>query len=297
MQKKIAVINDISGFGRCSTTVTLPILSYLGVQCCPVPTAILSNHMGYPYYYIDDYTDRMGAYIANWRKLGLKFEGIMTGFLGSAKQIDIVKDFIRDFSKKDTLVTVDPVMGDHGKIYVTYTDRMCTEMKRLVALSNITTPNLTEAAFLLGREVCGARGAGVSAGVSAREAEEWCVELAGMGPEYSIVTSAPAEEPGRIATLAYDRREGKLWRVCCEELPASYPGTGDAFASAVTGGLLRGETLPEAVARAVYFIHEGIRETMACEHDPLDGMHQEKVLHCLAEEVRGVVAEPVERGR
>ena len=162
---------------------------------------------------------------------------------------------------------------------------MVEGMRRLCGRAKVVTPNLTEAAFLLGREVCGARGAGVSV----REAEEWCVELAGMGPEYSIVTSAPAEEPGRIATLAYDRREGKLWRVCCEELPASYPGTGDAFASAVTGGLLRGETLPEAVARAVYFIHEGIRETMACEHDPLDGMHQEKVLHCLAE--------PVERGR
>ena len=148
MQKKIAVINDISGFGRCSITVTLPILSYLGVQCCPVPTAILSNHMGFPNYYIDDYTDRMRVYIENWGKLGLRFEGIMTGFLGSAEQIDIVKGFIRDFSKEDTLVIVDPVMGDHGKIYATYTEEMCTQMKKLVALSDITTPNLTEACKL-----------------------------------------------------------------------------------------------------------------------------------------------------
>ena len=186
MQKKIAVINDISGFGRCSITVTLPILSYLGVQCCPVPTAILSNHMGYLHYFIDDYTDRMEAYIENWRKLGLQFEGIMTGFLGSAEQIDIVKGFIRDFAKKDTLVIVDPVMGDHGKIYVTYTEEMCMEMKKLVALSDITTPNLTEACKLSDTPY-------KATGWRKQELYAMAEKIASLGPAKVVVTGIPQE--------------------------------------------------------------------------------------------------------
>lgn len=283
--KKIAAIHDLSGYGRASLTVAIPVLSAMGCQVCPLPTAVLSAHSEYPGFRSLDLTDHMQPIIDHWRELGLRFDALYSGYLASGRQLDIVERFFVEFGREDNFVVVDPVMGDRGVLYPGMDAGMVEGMRRLCGRAKVVTPNLTEAAFLLGREVCGARGAGVSV----REAEEWCVELAGMGPEYSIVTSAPAEEPGRIATLAYDRREGKLWRVCCEELPASYPGTGDAFASAVTGGLLRGETLPEAVARAVYFIHEGIRETMACEHDPLDGMHQEKVLHCLAE--------PVERGR
>ena len=133
MQKKIAVINDISGFGRCSIAVSLPIISYLGVQCCPVPTSIFSNHTGYPHFFFDDYTDRMPAYIANWKKLGLTFEGITTGFLGSVRQIRIVKEFIREFSRENTLIIIDPVMGDNGRLYSTYTKELCEEMKQLTS--------------------------------------------------------------------------------------------------------------------------------------------------------------------
>ena len=115
MQKKIAIINDVSGFGRCSVTVELPIISYMGVQCCPVPTAVLSNHMGYPNYFMDNYTDRMETYIENWRKLNLRFDGIATGFLGSVEQIAIVKRFINTFSVEDSMVIVYPVMVDHGR--------------------------------------------------------------------------------------------------------------------------------------------------------------------------------------
>ena len=131
-QKKIAVINDLSGFGRCSLTVSLPIISYLGVQCCPLPTSILSNHMGYGEYFFDDYTDRMEEYIAKWRKLGLKFEGITSGFLGSVAQIEMVVRFIEEFRSRRTRVIIDPVMGDNGRIYVTYTKEMCDGMKKLI---------------------------------------------------------------------------------------------------------------------------------------------------------------------
>ena len=113
IQKKIAVINDMSGYGRCSIAVSLPVISKLKVQCCPVPTAIFSNHTGYEHYFFDDYTEKMPEYIRNWKLLGLEFSGIYSWFLGSDAQIDIVENFIRDFRTEQTLVIIDPVMGDY----------------------------------------------------------------------------------------------------------------------------------------------------------------------------------------
>lgn len=147
-QKKIAAINDISGFGRCSITVSLPVISHMKVQCCPLPTAIFSNHTGYASYFFDDYTEKMPEFIDNWKKLGLSFEGITTGFLGSKRQIEIVEKFLSEFKNKETKVIIDPVMGEDGKPYATYTDEMCGEMKKLVCHADILTPNLTEACLL-----------------------------------------------------------------------------------------------------------------------------------------------------
>ena len=147
-QKKIALINDMTGFGRCSIAVALPVISMLRVQCCALPTAIFSNHTGFESFYYQDYTDHMQPSINEWKKLGLEFSGICTGFLGSARQIAIVSDFIRDFKRPDNLVIIDPVMGDYGKPYPTYTEEMCGEMKKLVEFADILTPNVTEACVL-----------------------------------------------------------------------------------------------------------------------------------------------------
>ena len=147
-QKKIAVINDFAGFGRCSIAVALPIISMLRVQCCPLPTSLFSNHTGFKSFFFDDYTAKMPAYINEWKKLKLKFNGISTGFLGSKEQIQIVTEFFRDFNSEDNLIIVDPVMGDYGKPYPTYTLEMCEEMKKLVRYADILTPNVTEACIL-----------------------------------------------------------------------------------------------------------------------------------------------------
>ena len=151
-QKKIALINDITGFGRCSVAVELPVISMMKVQCCVIPTAILSNHTGFNSFYFDDYTPKMESYIEQWKNLNLAFNGICSGFLGSQSQISIVSDFIRDFSDKDTVVIVDPVMGDNGRKYSTYTDEMCDMMKQLAGQAHILTPNLTEACILTDTE-------------------------------------------------------------------------------------------------------------------------------------------------
>ena len=147
-QKKIAVINDISGFGKCSVTAALPIISAMGVQCCPLPTAILSNHTEYPSYSFFDYTEHMENYMKEWKKLDLRFSGICTGFLGSERQIEIVEEFLSMFQEKETKVIVDPIMGDAGKTYETYTDELCERMHRLVEHADIITPNVTEACIL-----------------------------------------------------------------------------------------------------------------------------------------------------
>ena len=151
-QRKIAMINDISGYGRCSLTVAIPILSAMGIQCCPVPTSILSNHTGFPVWFFDDYTDKMESYLEKWKELNLRFDGIATGFLGSERQIQIVMDAINDFKTPDTQVIVDPIMGDHGKTYATCTPQLCQEMEKLVRLAQAVTPNVTEGCILTGRE-------------------------------------------------------------------------------------------------------------------------------------------------
>ena len=149
-QKKLALVNDVTGYGRCSIAVALPIVSALKVQGCILPTAILSVHTGFHDYYLDDYTDHMTPYIDSWKKNDLTFDGISTGFLGSVRQIDMVLDFLRDFKGPDTKVIVDPVMGDNGRIYASYTQDMCDEMRRLLSAADVLTPNLTEACELLG---------------------------------------------------------------------------------------------------------------------------------------------------
>ena len=148
-QKKLALVNDVTGYGRCSIAVALPIVSALKVQGCILPTAILSVHTGFHDYYLDDYTDHMTPYIESWKKNGLTFDGISTGFLGSARQIDIVLDFLHDFKGPQTLAFIDPVMGDDGQLYPSYTQEMCDEMRRLLAYADVVTPNVTEACELL----------------------------------------------------------------------------------------------------------------------------------------------------
>ena len=143
-QKKIALINDYTGFGRCSIAVMAPIISAMKIQAVTVPTAILSAHTQFPEYFFDDYTSKMKAYIQTYKDIGLTFDAIATGFLGSEEQTDIVIDFIKTFKKDEDFVLVDPVMGDYGKIYKTYTPGMCRKMKELVKYADIITPNLTE---------------------------------------------------------------------------------------------------------------------------------------------------------
>lgn len=271
MQKKIAIINDVSGFGRCSVTVELPIISYMGVQCCPVPTAVLSNHMGYPNYFMDNYTDRMEIYIENWRKLNLRFDGIATGFLGSVEQIAIVKRFINTFSVEDTLVIVDPVMGDHGRLYSTYTEELCTQMRELIGLADIATPNLTEACKLSGVPYQADRW-------RKKQLHTMAEEIASFGPSRVVITGIP--QGGFIANYVYERgAEPQIIRT--HKVGAERSGTGDVFSSIIAADGVNGVPFHRSVRKASGFVKKCILRSEEMDIPKTDGVCFEEVLYQL----------------
>ena len=147
--KKIAVIHDLSGMGKCSLTAAIPVISAMGVQACPLPTAVLSNQTGYGSYFWDDYTDRMELIMDEWKKTGFTPDGVYTGFLGDARQVDLILKFVDMFCTEGTHILVDPVMGDRGETYKTYSETLCEKMRTLVREATVITPNLTEALLLL----------------------------------------------------------------------------------------------------------------------------------------------------
>lgn len=257
MSKKIAIINDISGYGRCSTSVILPIVSHLGVQGCAVPTAIFSNHTGFPSFFCKDFTEYMAAYIEEWKKLDLKFDGIMTGFLGSAKQISIVEEFIKHFATEETHVLVDPVMGDNGRIYPTYTEKLCRDMRRLIAYADIITPNLTEACFLTGTRYH-------ESGWRRAELERMARQLLHMGTKRLVITGVKMGNDSIGNVIAsQDSDEVIYQRQLLVEQTRS--GTGDVFASILGADAVNGVEFADSCRRASRFVRNCLVETIRTE--------------------------------
>lgn len=270
-QKKIAVIQDISGYGRCSMAVAMPVISAMQVQCCMVPTAIFSNHTAFPNYYFDDYTDRMPEYIENWKKLSLRFDGIYCGFLGSIRQIEIVSDFIREFRTEQTQVIVDPVMGDHGRAYATCTPDLCKEMKKLVSCADIVTPNLTEACILTEIPFR-------SSGWKKKEIEKLADAIHEMGPKQVVLTGIRQGE--YIANFVSDNRENRQF-IRTQKVGTERCGTGDLFASIVAADAVNGVPFGESVKKASQFIRRCIVKSMEMEIPVTDGVCFEEFLYTL----------------
>ncbi len=272
---RVAAIHDISGFGRASLTVVIPILSTMGFQVCPLPTAVLSTHTGgFEGFKFIDLTSHMREYIDHWKNLDLKFDALYSGFLGSEEQIEIVDDFFHAFKKEDQLIIVDPVMGDDGKRYQTVSENMVKGMRRLVKGADIITPNITEAAFLLEKDV--------PKTVSETQIKKWLNQLCEMGPEFSVITSVPdGLKDKSTSTVAYNARDKRFWKVTCDYIPAHYPGTGDMFTSVLVGSLMQGDSLPIALDRAQHFVSMAIRATFGFEIPHREGVLLERVLGSL----------------
>ena len=273
---RVAAIHDMSGFGRCSLTVAIPVLSAMGVQCCPLPTAFLSTHTGgFQGFTFLDMTEEMPRVAGHWKSLGLTFSAIYSGFLGSERQIGIVADFIREFRTPGTVVVVDPVMGDDGQAYQTYTPAMCGGMARLAELADVITPNLTEAAFLLGRDYreLPADEAGLR-----RVAEELS-----LGGKRSVALTGASLAPGKTGAMCFDARTGRTEAVQTDFIAHPLHGTGDVFASVLTGALVKGVPLVEAAGQAVGFIHACAVRTVEQDLPLREGVDFEPLLGLLTD--------------
>lgn len=269
-QKKIALINDFTGFGRCSIAVELPIISMLKIQCCPLPTSILSNHTGFDSFFFDDYTDKMSPYISEWKKLDLRFSGICSGFLGSREQIHIVTDFFRNFKSDGTLIIVDPVMGDYGKLYSTYTRDMCEEMKQLVTYADILTPNVTEACILTDTPY--------QEKFRMRDYLRMAQELSAKGPSKIVITGI--RQGDFIANYCYESgREPHVQR--SHKIGTQRSGTGDIFTAIIAADAVNQVPFQKSVKKASLFIKKCIQRSIELDIPLTDGVCFEEVLYTL----------------
>lgn len=266
-QKKIAVINDFCGFGRCSAAVSLPVISAMRIQCCPLPTAIFSDHTGYDSFYRVDFTEHMAAYMDEWVKLGLHFDGILTGFLGSDGQVDTVKRFFEIFAKDGCTVVIDPVMGDSGKLYQTYSVRLAERMSSLVPYADILTPNLTEACILTGTEykTC----------MESAELEDICKKLSGPGPEKIVISGIDRGE--YIENFVYERGKPPL-TIKERKTGPCRSGTGDVFSSVIAADAVNGVPFSESVRHASSFIAKALKYTAELDLPETDGICFEEFL-------------------
>ena len=243
---RLAMINDIAGFGRCSTTVSLPVISVMKVQVCPVPTSVLSNHLGFPLCHFDDYTSHMRDYIKVWNELGLTFDGLYCGFLGNEEQIDIVREFVEMF--RPPLFLLDPVMGDHGRAYSSITETHVQKMKELLPLADIITPNITEACLLTGTPWKDGEW-------TMQELSGLCERLASLCLKDSVSASiviTGIRQGDFLVNFLWD--DGIYTTVASPIAGASRPGTGDIFVSILAADAVRGETLLSSVQKAANFV-------------------------------------------
>lgn len=266
-QKKLAVINDFCGFGRCSLTVSLPVVSALKVQCCPVPTSVFSNHTAYDSFFYTDYTSNMEAYIAEWKKLGLTFDGILTGFLGSPEQTEIVRHFLEYFKKEGTVTVVDPVMGDEGSLYATYSPELAKQMKRLLPYADILTPNLTEACILTDTVYW------TEAGNA--ELTRICKKLCALGPKKIVISGLERED--RLINFVYEEGKEPV-EVAGPKIGPCRAGTGDVFSSMIAADAVNGVDFLASVRHAAVFIAKVLRRAVELDIPVTDGICFEEFL-------------------
>lgn len=270
MPPRLMAVHDISGFGRTSLTLVLPLLSSMGIQVCPLPTAVLSTHTTeFTDFTFCDLTDELPKILNHWKKLNLVFDGVYSGFLANHTQVEIVERAIRDFLKKDGISVVDPVMGDNGKLDPTITQDMVKAMQGLISKADFITPNYSESCFLLDEEPISR---------SFEEVKILAKRLAQKGPKVVLITSIPTQEKDSVSVLAYVKEKDEYHIVSRPYIPAFYPGTGDTFASVFTGCILQKQTIPDALENAIHFVTQAINITYKANTIPREGILFENIL-------------------
>ena len=267
--KRIVTIQDISCVGKCSLTVALPIISACGIECAVVPTAVLSTHTAFTGYTFHDLTGEMAPIEAHWRQEGFHFDALYTGYLGSREQIELVRDYFRDFGHRDNLIVVDPVMGDNGKLYAGFTPDFAREMARLAGEADVIVPNLTEASYLLGIPYRTDR--------DEEGLHDLLRDLAGLGAK-NVVLTGVSLRPGELGAMGYSAGSDTFFYHASEHLPVSFHGTGDVFASALVGALTCGKSLNDSVRVAVDYTVECLRATLRDPHHVFYGVNFETAI-------------------
>ena len=273
---RAAAIHDLSGIGRCSLTAAIPILSAMGIQVCPFPTAVLSNQTGFPRYELVDLTDRMEAFGQCWAPWYGRFDAVYSGFLGNPRQVEITRGLVEKLRGEDTLVLVDTVLGDHGMRYPIFDEEMCSRVRELAFDADVITPNLTEACLLAGEPAEAAQDM-----QSRAELIQLASYLASQGPGTVVITGIRDED--QVANLAYIKEDSRCFWESSRRIGYSYSGTGDVLASILCGGLVHGLPLGEVLRTACRFLETALKETAESGSDPREGIIFEPFLGQLTE--------------
>ncbi len=282
MAKKIAVVNDLSGFGRCSLTAAISVISAMGVQPCPLPTAILTAQTEYPSYYLSDCTDHMEHFRREWEKMGQTFDGIYTGFVASEAQIHEIFRFIETFGTPGAFLLVDPIMGDDGVKYDTFTPTLLEQMKILSRKADIITPNVTELCLLADIDFAHIQKLSRRRG-SKKEIlkilRQTALSFGKDGPRHIIITGVHFTDKQGISQIGNFYVTGEeTFFYFVPYIGKSYSGTGDLFASCVAAGVARGDTIPDTIHRAGDFLEAAIKDSVREQIPENDGVNYEKYL-------------------
>lgn len=267
--KRIITIQDVSCVGKCSLTVALPIISAAGVECGVLPTAVLSTHTGFPKFTFCDLTDEIEPIARTFAELNIDFDAIYTGYLGSFRQLELVSGFFDEFKKKDTVILIDPVMADNGKLYHGFTEEFAASMAKLCGKADLIIPNLTEASFMLGIEY--------HPDYNEDYIRYVLKKLTELGCKRAALTGITLKD-GEIGVYYYDSEKDSYYSYFNKRLPVTYHGTGDIFASATLGALMRGLSYEDSLTLATDFTLECMQYTMRDENRRFYGVNFEEAL-------------------
>lgn len=278
MIKKAAVINDLSGFGKCSLTAAIAVLSVMGVQPCPLPTAILTNQTGFKNHYCCDFSENMPRYTEMWQKNNAEFDGIYSGYIANKDQVDFIEDFIRTFKKSYTKVIVDPVMADNGRLYSAYNKTTCQRMKKLAKKADIITPNLTELCILADEDYDS-----VLKKADDNDFFEYIEKISQRVVFHSHMQVAVTgiKKGDYIYNGFFEKGKTDFYK--SRQYGTNFSGSGDIFASIICGSVLNGVDTSSAVSKATDFLEEVIADTVKENYEPNHGINFEKFLYKLSQ--------------
>lgn len=275
--KRIVTIQDISCVGKCSLTVALPIISAMGIETAVIPTAVLSTHTAFKNFTYRDLTGDLPKIAKHWKQEKFDFDGIYTGYLGSIEQIDMLKEFFKQFKTSENFIFIDPVMADNGKLYAGFDENFVREMKELCKMADILVPNLTEASYMLEKEY--------KKNYSEQEIKDMLIELSLLGPKYVVLTGVSFNE-NKLGVMSYNKETNKFFTYFKEKVPAKYHGTGDIFASTLVGAITNNNTLEEGLKVAVDYVWETINDTYKTNKKDVYGVNFETKIPYLIDRIK-----------